>query len=387
MALRCAPTPRAAHLLHLGLAAHLCWVLVAVRSLSAAPAEYHIDSWTTDNGLPQNVIEGVCQTPWALAHTSVVRWNEGESRFVELPSQKSKYGHLSNSERFGFWGINRDDLRLFIRGNIFHYLLPRGWPRGALTTASQDLNGIIWLATPDGRLAKLSGGHWSKIIRTSGGQTKLPQPSDLASTYRDSRGNLWNIGVASHPVMGLLRYLSLPSRGQPRKIAFNSFFEDREGSIWLATDGQGLYRIRKQAISVFSKEDGLPDRNIYPIYQDRTGSIWIGTWDAGLVRLSGGKPTTFSIADGLLSRRINSISEDREGALWVATPAGLQKMRKGRFELVRTEGLEDRGEGEPFTKTVRAHCGLERAKAWSAAKAGVGVSSRRRTVWQVTTPG
>src|SRR5262249_24012265 len=144
-------------------------------------------------------------------------------------------------------------------GKVFHYLLPREWPRGTLTAASQDLNGISWLATPDGRLAKLSGGHWSKIIRTSGEQTRLPLPSELASTYRDSRGDLWNIGVAAHPVMGLLMYLSLPSRGQPQKIVFNSFFEDREGSIWLATDGRGLYRIRKQGISAFSKENGLPD--------------------------------------------------------------------------------------------------------------------------------
>jgi signal transduction histidine kinase/streptogramin lyase len=254
--------------------------------------------------------------------------------------EKSKYGHLSNSERFGFWGINGDDLRLFVRGKVFHYLLPGEWPRGTLTSANQDPNGIIWLATPDGKLAKLSRGRWSKIIRTSGQQTELPLPSDLASTYRDSRGNLWNIGVATHPVTGLLRYLSLPSRGQPQKIAFNSFFEDREGRIWLATDGQGLYRIRQQAISVFSKEDGLPGRNIYPIYQDRTGAIWIGTWDAGLVRLSGGEVTTFSIVDGLLSKRINSISEDREGVLWVGTPAGLHRMQNGRFELVQNESLQ-----------------------------------------------
>ena len=251
MASTSAPARKVAHLLQLRLAAHLCWMLVAVRSLSATPAEYHIDSWTTDNGLPQNVIRDVCQTPdgylwlatmdglvrfdgvrfvvfnrgntpgilgnrynslyctsggdfwagtestgvtrfrqgrfttyttqqglpsnyvpgvtgddtgqiWALAHTSVVRWNEGESRFVELPSEKSKYSHLSNSERFGFWGINGDDLRLFVRGQVFHYLLPREWPRETLTTASQDLNGNIWLASLDGRLAKLSGGHWSK---------------------------------------------------------------------------------------------------------------------------------------------------------------------------------------------------------------------------------
>src|SRR5215470_3951747 len=42
---------------------------------------------------------------------------------------------------------------------------------------------------------------------------------------------------------------------------------------------------------------------------------------------------------------------------------------------------------EPFTRTVRAPCGLGWAKAWSAAKAAIGVSSLRRTVWRVTTPG
>ena len=333
---------RAALLLRVRLAAHLCLMLVAVRSISAAPAQYHIDSWTTENGLPQNIIRQVCQTPdgylwlatmdglvrfdgvrfvvfdrgntpgilgnrftslycmssgefwagtestgitryrkgrfttyttqqglpanevsavtgddagqiWALAHTSVARWSEGESRFVELPSEKSKYKYASNSEQFGFWGINGDDLRLFVRGKVFHYLMPREWRRETLTTATQDLSGNIWVASPDGRLAKLSGGRWSRIIRTSGGETRLPLPRDLASTYRDSRGSLWNIAVAPDPIIGLRRYLSLPSGGQSLRIAFNSFFEDREGSIWLATDGQGLYRIRRQAISVFSK--------------------------------------------------------------------------------------------------------------------------------------
>ena len=300
------PARKVAHLLHLRLALHLCCVLAAVRSVSAAPAQYHIDSWTTENGLPQNIIRQVCQAPdgylwlatmdglvrfdgvrfvvfdrgntpgilgnrftslyctssgefwagtestgitryrqgsfttyttqqglpandvsgvtgddagqiWALAHTSVVRWSEGESRFVELPSEKSKYNYASDSERFGFWGINGDDLRLFVRGKVLHYLLPREWPRETLTTASQDLSGNIWLASPDGRLAKLSGGHWSKIIRTSGGETRLPLPGDLASTYRDSRGNLWNIAVAPDPVTGLRRYLSLPSGGRSRE--------------------------------------------------------------------------------------------------------------------------------------------------------------------------
>jgi len=80
---------------------------------------------------------------------------------------------------------------------------------------------------------------------------------------------------------------------------------------------------------MFSSEDGLPDRNIYPIYQDRADAIWIGTWNGGLVRFSHGKFITFSTADGLISNRIQSIGEDRDGVLWVATSPGLQRMLNG----------------------------------------------------------
>ena len=42
-------------------AAWLCFLLFS--PLPTALAQYQIDSWTTDNGLPQNVIRDVCQTP------------------------------------------------------------------------------------------------------------------------------------------------------------------------------------------------------------------------------------------------------------------------------------------------------------------------------------
>ena len=70
--------------------------------------------------------------------------------------------------------------------------------------------------------------------------------------------------------------MNLPPGTQPARIAFNALFEDREGNIWLATDGQGLYRVRAQTIHVLSKDHGLPDSNVYPIYQSRDETIWIG---------------------------------------------------------------------------------------------------------------
>src|SRR5207302_8939846 len=52
-----------------------------------------------------------------------------------------------------------------------------------------------------------------------------------------------------------------------------------------------------------------------------------------------GKFTTYTTADGLASNRVNAILEDREGVLWVASQYGLHRLRKGRFESVRDDGI------------------------------------------------
>src|SRR5215469_9580594 len=57
-------------------AACLFWLFSAV---SAAVAQYHVDSWTTDNSLPQNIIRDVCQTPdgylWLATLDGLVRFD------------------------------------------------------------------------------------------------------------------------------------------------------------------------------------------------------------------------------------------------------------------------------------------------------------------------
>jgi signal transduction histidine kinase/ligand-binding sensor domain-containing protein len=396
-------------------------------SASAAAIQYHIDVWTTENGLPQNIIRDICQTPdgylwlathdgmarfdgvrfvifnrsttpgiggnrftslyctangefwagtetngltryskgkfttytaqqglpaneipavigddaghiWALSRTSIVQWNETGFQLMELPAEESGRNYFPFG-RSGFWCIQGNTLHLFIRGQFFHYPLPPGWPHVAPARAGQDLSGAIWLTDASGRFAKLSGGRWSTIPRAHKEQAPSSNWADLASTYRDSWGNVWEINIGSDSAAYLLEALSLPLHGHLQRITFNSFFEDREGSIWLTTDGQGLYRLRRQTITTLSTEDGLPDRNVYPIYQDREGVIWIGTWNGGLARFSDGKLTAVSIAGGT-SNRIFSILEDRDGVLWVATSEGLYKRQWGHFQPVHNSVLD-----------------------------------------------
>ena len=307
-------------------------------------------TYSTLNGLPSNEIRAVSGDQaghiWVLSHHSIASWDPVSLRFNELP-QEERYRSFTSSKWFGwldrdsgFWSVDGGRLWLFTRGQFLDYILPSIWPRRNAMGAGRDLNGVIWLAASDGSLARLSEGRWSTIFHAGAKQAGSANPDNLMSTYRDSRGDMFDFGIANEPGAGLVQWLSLSMRGHTQKISFNSVFEDREGSLWVTTDGQGLYRLRKQAVSAFSKEEGLPDRNIYPIYQDRNGAIWIGTWNGGLVRFSGGKFTAFSTADGLSALRVTSISETRDGTLWVATTAGLDRLRKGRFELIQNAALQ-----------------------------------------------
>src|SRR5215469_9051078 len=255
------------------------WGLVILLcSASAAMIQYHIDVWTTENGLPQNVIRDVCQTPdgylwlathdglarfdgvrfvtfnhsttpgiegnrftslyctvkgefwagtetngvtrysqgkfttytarrglpaneipavigddgghiWALSRTSIVQWNGTGFQLLKLPAEESECNYSPTFVRSGFWCLRGNTLHLFVRGQFFHYPLPPG-PTPAW--AVQDLSGAIWLKDWSGRFAQLSDGQWS-TVRAHKEQASSSNWADLASTYRDSRGNLWEI--------------------------------------------------------------------------------------------------------------------------------------------------------------------------------------------------
>jgi signal transduction histidine kinase len=398
---------------------------------SSGPCQIAIHSWTADNGLPQNVVSSICQTPdgylwlatfdglvrsdgvhfttfnrsntpgiygnrfgslfctadgelwlgtegsgvthyrqgrfatytsregllsdrvdgiagdeegkvWALAGGFINQWDAEKRRFVPLRAEVHRYSDpLSQDGRVGFARVANGALHLFVRGRHVQYRLPPGWPRGDPTTTVRAFGDRIWLTTDSGALAQLIDGQWSAISRRRAGGSSYGRSTGFTSEYRDSRGNVWNFDVVweGSPIA---RYLRLPPGSQPTGIAFRSLFEDREGNIWLSTDGQGLIQVRKQTIDVYSKEQGLPDGNVYPIYEARDGAVWIGTWSGGLCRLKDGRATTYTTADGLASNRVYALFEDRDGGFWVSVEHGLHRMRSGRFESVGGHGIDSR---------------------------------------------
>src|SRR5438093_552444 len=78
-----------------------------------------------------------------------------------------------------------------------------------------------------------------------------------------------------------------------------------------------------------TEADGLSNNFVHTVMEDREGSIWIGT-DGGVDRLRDSKFVPYTRSDGLGNEFVWAVMPDRrDGALWIATQAGLAPMSGG----------------------------------------------------------
>ena len=163
----------------------------------------------------------------------------------------------------------------------------------------------------------------------------LPSPLNARNVLRDRRGGLW-IGTTTHGV-------ALSSQGKTSQYTqndglssdrVNAIFEDREGTIWVATS-DGLDQFRELPVTSLSVKQGLSRAEVTSVLAARDGSIWIGTAD-GLNRWEGGRATTYRRRDnpGLPDNEIQTLFEDERGRIWVSGDHGLAVFEQGKFTRV-----------------------------------------------------
>ena len=125
------------------------------------------------------------------------------------------------------------------------------------------------------------------------------------------------------------------------------FSEDRDGSIWISTEGSGLNRFdpRSGAFTRFRHIPGnprsLPSDNISSLYEDRSGALWIGS-DKGIGRFDR-KTGRYTHLRDLISRnhQITSMFEDRSGRFWVGDwlgPVQLVDRQTGAVTPMKVNG-------------------------------------------------
>jgi signal transduction histidine kinase len=150
---------------------------------------------------------------------------------------------------------------------------------------------------------------------------------------RDRDGGLWigTQGLGLIHVKDGLADTYARADGLSGNIACG-LFEDREGNIWYGSE-KGLDRFRKLPVTTVSRKQGLPDEVTRSVLVTRDGSVWVATND-GLARWHDGAPIVYREGEGLPDSHVQSQYEDASGRHWVSTAKGLAYFADGRFVAV-----------------------------------------------------
>ena len=162
-----------------------------------------------------------------------------------------------------------------------------------------------------------------------------PSPLTAQIVLRDRHGGLW-IGTRAHGLVHSYEgknFLFTQADGLTADSVV-ALFEDREGTIWVATPN-GLDQFRESPVGSLSVNAGLSSATTTSILAAHDGSIWIGTAD-GLDRWKDGRMTIYRTrsAPGLPGDSIQSLFEDEAGRIWVSRFGGLAVFENGRFTAV-----------------------------------------------------
>ena len=120
------------------------------------------------------------------------------------------------------------------------------------------------------------------------------------------------------------------------QVSINTILQTRDGFLWLTTYG-GLVRYDGSRFEVFNtgNTDGLRTSRFTSLLEDKQGTLWIGTEGQGLTRYQNGVFTTLTKDNGLPDNSIDEISENPSGTL-------ILKVRGQLFQLADDARTSDR---------------------------------------------
>ncbi len=400
-----------------------CSVLVALTISTAAaspptPAQdYLIHAWQTDDGLPQNWISSLAQTPdgylWVGTRYGGLARFDGV-RFVPFNPQNTpdlkdvQVEHLSVDETGSLWVImGNESVTAWRDGKFTLYRWPRAQPRLRTESVLSVRTNSVLFAGESPYLVRLN-----LAVGTNGWQTLTPNPSALSSTrmfWRDRDDAVWYISaerklarfvnnqseefagvgglpenrIAALAMDGSKRlwvatpsHLAVwngrtfdertPANGSPPTNILQMVFAG-DGGLWVLEEnrlrkwvsGEWAVEVRPKFVQTNQASD------LFRLFGDAAGDAWLISYGHGLWHVKAdGTARQLTEREGLPSAFITCWFQDSEGNVWIGTAGGgMARIRERVFRVLGpAEGLPD--------KVARSVCVDTRGGLWAGTMSG-----------------
>lgn len=274
----------------------------------------HFVAGGPERGLPTGQVSGLASEPggrlWVASRAGLFReretlrfetapgWPPGEATAVAISGPGS-----------GIWAalgsrVGRFDL---VAGRWTFWGAEDGLGPEPVEGLFEDGEGRVWARTPSS-LRSLDRGATRFVDRTGilGGRSSRGylSPGRRGGFFLSTNSGLVRVEGGTRTFFGAAQGL--------RTGWAQGAFEDREGSLWIAS--LGLSRLLGQGFwSSYTKEDGLPSEVIWTFFRDRDGLLWVGTDDGAC----SGRESGWEELPGTRIHAIRSIVQSPDGALWM----------------------------------------------------------------------
>jgi ligand-binding sensor domain-containing protein len=206
----------------------------------------------------------------------------------------------------------------------------------------EDKTGNLWFGSSDG-LIKYDGKKFTTFSKNEG---LLGYDEEIWGLVVDKNGLIWVGGYGGVFHFDGERFIpfSLPNSivvdrqyMLSDKLVFK-MIEDKSGTIWFATDGNGIFKYNNGKFTHLTIKNGLTDNNTADILEDKQGNIWISTFYGGTSKFDGTIFTNFT-KDGIIKGvETGGLYEDSKGNIWfTAENVGVYKYDGKNFILYTTE--------------------------------------------------
>jgi ligand-binding sensor domain-containing protein/two-component sensor histidine kinase len=190
--------------------------------------------------------------------------------------------------------------------------------KGSFLSMEQDSAANLWVGTNNGAyyidLKKQKGTHFVAVNGLS--------DNAITDIYNDADNNLWLASQGN----GLYKYegdryvIFDRTQGLPNNEVIWGIAKERNNHILLGVNGAGLFQYDgKKLTSVKLPKDHQDLNNVQCLYTDRNGVIWIGTDHAGLWTYDNNR---YQMIKGSDYYAINGITQDSNGLIWIVTQSG-----------------------------------------------------------------
>jgi signal transduction histidine kinase/ligand-binding sensor domain-containing protein len=208
-----------------------------------------------------------------------------------------------------------------------------GNPAAFATSLAEDSSGDIWFGCQ--MLCRWNGTSISNYMQE---QIDHPTGDGVVALAAGAAGSVWVAMDGVGPELGVRHFGngSFSSYVVPgfdgAAVRALALLLDRDQTLWVGTESQGLYHIHDGHADHYGAAQGLTGDEVQSIFQDKEGNLWITT-DKGVDLFRDIPIVSFSSSEGLSGSDPTSVLARSDNSVWVGLRGTLAQVSADSVSL------------------------------------------------------